>query len=114
MSASNPITVPQSETTIDQLLQYLVTISGHSTVQPPLAIQNVTPMPVTPSSTTTEQTSTYSSQTSPSYNTEEETATSDDESITSIASDRKLRPHVPISYNKTFKMPIWKTTNENM
>ena len=100
MSVSNPITVPQSETTTDQLLQYLVAINGQSTIQPPLKIQNVTPTPVTPSSTTSEQPLTCPSQISPSYNTED-TTTSDDESIISIASDRQLRPSVPISYNET-------------
>ena len=38
---------------------------------------------------------------SPRYNTEEDTNTSSDECITSIASDRQLRPCVPISYNET-------------
>ena len=59
----------------------------------------VTPMPGTPKSTSSEDFSPSSSQTSPSYDTEEET--SDDESITSTTSDRQLRPQVPISYNET-------------
>ena len=101
MSVSNPITAPQSETTTDQILQYLVAINGHNAIQPPLAIQNVTPTPVTPSTTTSQQPLTCSSKASPKYNTEEDTTTSDDEYITSIASDRQLRPHVPISYNET-------------
>ena len=32
---------------------------------------------------------------------EEETTTSDDESIISTTSDRQVRPHAPISYNET-------------
>ena len=61
---------------------------------------DVTPMPGTPRSTSSEDSSSSSSQTSPSYNTEEE-ETSDDESIISTASDRQLRPRVPINYNET-------------
>ena len=61
---------------------------------------DVTPMPRTPNSTLSEDSSPSCSQTSPSYDTEEE-ETSDDESITSTTSDRQLRPRVPISYNET-------------
>ena len=60
---------------------------------------DLTPMLGTPKSTPSEDSSPSSSQTSPSYDTEEE-ETSDDESITST-SDRQLRPRVPISYNET-------------
>ena len=91
---------PQSETTIDQLLQYLVAISGHSNVQLLQTIQDAIPTPTTPSSTTSKQ-STCSSQQSTSYNTEGDTTICDKESIISIASDRQLRPHVPTSYNET-------------
>ena len=61
---------------------------------------DVIPMLGTPRTTSSEYSSTSSSQTSPSYDMEEE-ETSDDESITSTASDRQLRPRVPISYNET-------------
>ena len=61
---------------------------------------DVTPTLGTPNSTLSEDSSPSSSQTSPSYNMEEE-ETSDDESITSTTSDRQLRPQVPISYNET-------------
>ena len=114
MAVSNAITGPQPETTINQLLQYLIAINGHSTVQLPLAVPQVTLTHAMPSSTTSEQPSSCSSPVSPRYNLEEDTTTSSDESITSIASDRQLRPHVPINYNETiFKMPTWKTTNQN-
>ena len=59
---------------------------------------DVTPMPGTPRSTSSEDC--FPSQTTPSYNTEED-ETSGDESITSTTSDRQLRPRVPISYNET-------------
>ena len=61
--------------------------------------QDVTSTPGTPNSTLSEHLSASSSQTSPSYDTEEET-TSDDMSIISTTSDRQLRIHAPISYNK--------------
>ena len=61
---------------------------------------DITPTLGTPKSTSSEDSSPSSSQTSPSYDTEEE-ETSDDESITSTSSDRQLRPRVPISYNET-------------
>ena len=80
---------------MDQLLQYLAAINGHSNIQ----LTQMTP-DVTPSSTSSEDSSPSSSQTSPSYKMEEE-VTSDDESITSATSDRQLRPRVPISYNET-------------
>ena len=60
---------------------------------------DVTPTLGIPRSTSSEDSSPSSSQTSPSYNREEET--SGDESITSTTSDRQLRPRVPISYNET-------------
>ena len=58
-------------------------------------------MPATSSITTSEQPSTDSSSAATDNTTEEDTTTSDGESITSIASDRQLRPQVPISYNET-------------
>ena len=61
---------------------------------------DITPIPGTPKSTSSEDSSPSSSQTSPSYDMEEE-ETSDDESITSTTSDRQMRPRVPISYNET-------------
>ena len=61
---------------------------------------DITPTPGTPNSTLSEDSSPSSSQTSPSYETEEE-STSDDESIVFTTSDRQLRPHAPISYNET-------------
>ena len=85
---------------MDQLLQYLAAINGHSNVQLAQMTPDVTPMPGTPRSTSSEDSSSSSSQTSPSYDTEED-KTSDDESIISTASDRQLRPRVPISYNET-------------
>ena len=51
---------------------------------------DVTPMLGTPKSTSSEDSSPSSSQTSPSYDSEEETL--DDESIASTRSDRQLRP----------------------
>ena len=85
---------------MDQLLQYLAAINGHSNTQLAQMTPHVTPMLGTPRSTSSEDSSLTSSQTTPSYNTEEE-ETSDDESITSATSDRQLRPRVPISYNET-------------
>ena len=85
---------------MDKLLQYLAAINGHSNMQVAQMNLDVTPMPGTPKSTLSEDSSPSSSQTSPSYNTEEE-ETSDDESIASTTSDRQLRPRVPISYNET-------------
>ena len=91
---------PQPPNSMDQLLQYLAAINSHSNMQLAQMTQDVTPMPGTPNSTLSEDSSPSSSQTSPSYDTEDE-VTSDDESITSTTSDRQLRPRVPISYNET-------------
>ena len=85
---------------MDQLLQYLAAIYGHSNMQLSQMNPNVTPTPGTPNSTWSEDSSPSSSQTSPSYDTEEET-TSDDEYIVSTTSDRQLRPCACISYNET-------------
>ena len=91
---------PQPPDSVDQLLQYLAAINGHSNMQLAQMTPDVTPMLGTPRSTSSEDSSPSSSQTSPSYDIEEE-ETSDDESITSTTSERQLRPRVPISYNKT-------------
>ena len=85
---------------MDQLLQYLAAINGHSNVQLSEMKPDVTPTPGTPNSTLSEDSSPSSSQTSPSYDAEKET-TSDDESIVSTISDRQLRPCAPTSYNET-------------
>ena len=85
---------------MDQLLQYLAAINGHGNMQLSEMNPDVTPAPGTPNSTSSEDSSPSSSQTSPGYDTEEET-TSDDESIVSTTSDRQLRPYAPISYNET-------------
>ena len=90
---------PQPPNSIDQLLQYLAAINGHSNVQLPEMNQDVTSTPGTPNSTLSEDSSASSSQTSPSYAMEEET-TSEDESTVST-SDRQLRTCAPISYNET-------------
>ena len=76
--------------TVDQLLQYLIAVNGHGNLQTPNT------RPETPSSLRSESTPT----TSP-YNSEEDSSSSDDESIASTMSDRQLRPRAPISYNKT-------------
>ena len=81
---------PQPPNSMDQLLQYLAAINGHSNMQLAQMNPDVTPMLGTPKSTSSEDSSPSSSQTSPSYDTEEE-ETSDDESIAST-SDRQLRP----------------------
>ena len=91
---------PQPPNSMDQLLQYLAAINGHSNMQLAQMTPDVTPVVGTPRSTSSEDSSPSSSQTSPSYNMEEE-VTSDDESIISTMSDRQLRPRVPISYNET-------------
>ena len=70
-------------------------------MQQPLEIQNIPATPATLSSTTSELPSTSSSSASTDCTTEEDTTTSDNESITLIASDRQLRPCVPIRYNET-------------
>ena len=85
---------------MDQLLQYLAAINGHSNVQLSEMNPDVTPTPRTPNSNLSEDSSPSSSQTSPSHDMEEET-TSDDESIVSTTSDKQLRPCAPISYNDT-------------
>ena len=85
---------------MDQLLQYLAAINGHSNMQLSQMTPDVTPMLGTPRSTSSEDSSSSSSQTTPSYNTEED-KTSGDESITSTTGNRQLRPRVPISYNET-------------
>ena len=82
---------PQPPNSMDQLLQYLATINGHSNMQLAQMNPDVTPMLGTPKSTSSEDSSPSSSQTSPSYDMEEE-ETSDDESITSKTSDRQLQP----------------------
>ena len=76
---------------MDQLLQYLAAINCHSNMQLIQMNPDVTPTPGTPKSTLSEDSSPSSSQTSPSYDLEEE-ETSDDESIASTTSDRQLRP----------------------
>ena len=91
---------------MDQLLQYLAGINGHSNMQLAQMNPDVTPILETPRNTLNEDPSPSSSQTSPSYNTEEE-ETSDDESITSKTSDRQLRPQVPISYNETVLQQLY-------
>ena len=90
----------QPPNSMDQLLQYLAAINGHSNMQLSEMNAYITPTPGTPNSTSSEDLSPSSIQTSPSYDTEEDT-TSDDESIVSTTSDRQLRPHAPISYNET-------------
>ena len=86
---------------MDQLLQYLAAINGHSNMQLAQMNPDITPMPGTPKSTSSKDSSPSSSQTSPSYDTEEET--SDDKSIASTTGDRQLRPCLPISYNDCLK-----------
>ena len=95
------ITGPSSNIKIDQLLQYLVAINGHNTPQQLLETQSMPATPATPSSTTSELPSTSSSSASTDCTIEEDTTTSDNESITLIVSDRQLRPCIPISYNET-------------
>ena len=75
---------------MNQLLQYLTAINGHSNMQLAQMNPDVTPKLGTPKSTLSEDSSPSSSQTSPSYDSEEE-ETSDDESIASTTSDRQLR-----------------------
>ena len=76
--------------TVDQLLQYLIAVNGHGN------LQTTNTRPETPSSLRSELTPI----TSP-YHSEEDSSSSDDESISSIMSDRQLRPRAPISYNET-------------
>ena len=75
---------------MNQLLQYLTAINGHSNMQLAQMNPDVTPKLGTPKSTLSEDSSPSSSQTSPSYDSEEE-ETSDDESIASTTSDIQLR-----------------------
>ena len=75
--------------TVDQPLQYLIAVNGHGNLQTPNA------RPETPSSPRNESTLTTST-----YNSEEDSSASDDESIASTISDRQLRSWVPVSYNK--------------
>ena len=82
---------------MDQLLQYLAAINGHSNLQ--LAQMSPNVIPATPQSTSSAESPSSSSTRSSSYDSEDET--SDDESITSMASDRQLRPRIPINYNET-------------
>ena len=82
---------PQPPNSMDQLLQYLAAINGHSNMQHVQMNPDVTPTPGTPKITLSEDSPPSSSKTSPCYSSEEE-VTSDDESITSTTSDRQLRP----------------------
>ena len=91
---------PQLPNSMDQLLQYVAAINGQSNMQLAQMNPDITPMLGTSKSTSSEDSSPSSSQTSPSYDMEEE-ETSDDESIASTTSDRQLRPCAPISYNET-------------
>ena len=86
---STPTTEIQS-LTVDQLLQYLIAVNGHGNSQ------RTNTRPETPSSLRSKSTLT----TSP-YQSEEDSSSSDDESIASTMSDRQLRPRAPISYNET-------------
>ena len=83
--------LPQPPNSMDQLLQYLAAINGHSNMQLVQMNPDVTPTLGTPNSTLSEDSLPSSRQTSPSYDMEEE-ETSDDDSITSTTSDRQLRP----------------------
>ena len=76
----------QPPNSIDQLLQYLVTINGHSNILPGMN-QDITLTLGIPNSTSSEHSSASSSQTSSSYDMEEEITRSDDESIISTTSD---------------------------
>ena len=86
---STSMTEIQSST-VDQLLQYLITVNGHGNLQTPNT------RPETPRHLRSESTLTTST-----YNSEEDSSSSDDESIASTMSDRQLRPRAPISYNET-------------
>ena len=76
-------------------------INGHNTTQQPLETQSIPATLATPSSTASELPPTSSSSASTDCTTEEDMTTSDNDSITLIASDGQLRPHIPISYNET-------------
>ena len=82
---------PQPPNSMDQLLQYLAAIYGHSNMQLAQTSPDISPMLGTPKSTSSEDSSPSSNQTSSSYDLEKE-ETSDDESIASMTSDRQLRP----------------------
>ena len=82
---------PQPPNSMDQLLQYLAAVNGHSNMQLAQMYPDIIPMLGTPKGTSSEDSSPSSSQTSPSYDLEEG-ETSDDESIASTTSDRQLRP----------------------
>ena len=77
---STSMTEIQSST-VDQLLQYLIAVNGHGNIQTQKASSE------TPSNPRSESTLT-----TPTYNSEEDTSSSDDESIASTMSDRQLRP----------------------
>ena len=96
-----PVTEPQTSTTIEHILNYLIAINSHSMVQSTPEVPKPVPTPSSPSSTTSEQPSTCPSPLSPISNPDEEDtqSTSSKDSITSMS--RQLRPHVPISYNET-------------
>ena len=72
---------------MNQLLQYLAAINGHSNMQLAQMTPDATSMLGTPKNTSSEDSSPSSSQPTPSYDREE-----DDESITTTTSDRQLRP----------------------
>ena len=103
---------PQPPNSMDQLLQYLAAINGHSNMQLAQMNPDITPMPGTSKSTSSKDSSPSSSQTSPSYDTEEET--SDDKSIASTTGDRQLRPCPPISYNDCLKVITWTASGQNI
>ena len=63
---------PQPPNSVDQLLQYLAAINGHSNMQLAQMTPDVTPTLGTPRGISSEDSSPSSSQTTPSYDTEEE------------------------------------------
>ena len=86
---STSMTEIQSST-VDQLLQYLIAVNGHGNSQIPNT------RPETPSRLRSESTLTTST-----CKSEEDSSSSDDESIASTMSDRQLRPRALLSYNET-------------
>ena len=86
---------------MDQLLQYLAAINGHSNMQLPQMNPDVTPMPRTPYSTLSEDSSPSPVKHHPAMIWKKKKHQMMNESITSATSDRQLRPRVPISYNET-------------
>ena len=86
---STSMTEIQSST-VDQLLQCLIAVNGHGNIQTPKASSETPSIPRSKSTLTTS-----------TYNSEDDTSSSDDESIVSTMSDRQLRPQVPISYHET-------------